>query len=178
MTSIVLNLSRSMVSSPLNSRVFVLIFLGVAWGSHGYWNGMSLHLKHTVTRRRMMQRILTIGIGIPLAGALIGMLRKVQSRQAPRNVNIPPDVATGLTIMDSIVVHRTNDGSIHAFSGFCTHLGCRLDRIVGDEIVCPCHGSRYRGDGTVAAGPAGRPLVALKVDPDPSSGGWIARASA
>ena len=138
---------------------------------------MGLQLEHSVTRRRMVRQIITFGIGIPLVGSLIGMLRRVQSRQAPRNVTIPADVAIGLSIVDSIVVHRTNDGAIRAFSGYCTHLGCRIERIVGDEAVCPCHGSRYRADGTVAAGPAGRPLAPLRIDPDPASGGWIARAA-
>jgi Rieske Fe-S protein len=74
-------------------------------------------------------------------------------------------------------VYRGAGGAIHAFSGRCTHLGCRIDRVIGDEAVCPCHGSRYKADGTVAAGPASRPLRRLRIEPDPAAGGWTTRAS-
>jgi Rieske Fe-S protein len=105
------------------------------------------------------------------------MLRRVQASGVPLAVPIPADVPAGLSVLESAIVYRGTDGAIRAYSNRCTHLGCRIDRIVGDEAVCPCHGSRYRADGTVAAGPATRSLMRLRVEPDAASGGWIARAS-
>lgn len=130
-----------------------------------------------LSRRRLVRRALSIALGIPLATALVAMLRRVHASQQPTTVIIPPDVAVGLSALDGVIVHRTNDGGVHVFSGSCTHLGCRIDRVVGDEAVCPCHGSRYRADGTVAAGPATRPLAAVRLEPDPGTGGWVARVS-
>jgi Rieske Fe-S protein len=105
------------------------------------------------------------------------MLRREQSRETPAVVVIPADVPIGLSVVESAIVYREPGGAIHAFSGRCTHLGCRIDRVIGDEAVCPCHGSRYRSDGTVVAGPATRPLRRLRIDPDPAAGGWTARVS-
>ena len=94
------------------------------------------------------------------------------------HLDLPPDVAPGLSVVESAIVYRDGSAAPRAYLAHCTHLGCRLDRIVGDEVVCPCHGSRYRADGTVAAGPATSSLAAMQVEPDPASGGWIARAAA
>jgi Rieske Fe-S protein len=116
-------------------------------------------------------------LGVPLVAALVAMLRREQVREVPSVVSIPADVPTGLSVVESVIVYRDSSGSIHAFSGRCTHLGCRIDRVIGDEAVCPCHGSRYRSDGIVAAGPASRPLRRLRIDPDPAAGGWTARVS-
>ncbi|HVE95861.1 MAG TPA: FAD-dependent oxidoreductase [Pseudonocardiaceae bacterium] len=51
------------------------------------------------------------------------------------------------------------DGTLHAVSLRCTHLGCLL-RFNGAERSwdCPCHGSRFDVDGSVLEGPAVRPL--------------------
>jgi Rieske Fe-S protein len=138
---------------------------------------MANHLPHVPHRRRFLRLLVGVAVGIPLVGALVAMLRREQAREVPAVVPIPADVPTGLSVVESVIVYRDSRGNIHAFSGRCTHLGCRIDRVVGDEAVCPCHGSRYKADGAVAAGPASRPLRRLRVDPDPVAGGWTARVS-
>ena len=54
---------------------------------------------------------------------------------------------------------RDEDGSLHAVSTACTHMGCQLNWNSGDRSWdCPCHGSRFGPDGEVLHGPAVRPL--------------------
>jgi len=65
----------------------------------------------------------------------------------------------------SIVVTQPVRGEFRAFTTTCTHQGCPVDQVVDDQIVCPCHGSRYSvADGSVVAGPAPAPLAARPVD--------------
>lgn len=73
--------------------------------------------------------------------------------------------------------------TFHCISAVCTHLGCtvQLARQLAPtapgaagapaaavEFHCPCHGSKYRGDGTPYSGPAPRPLdyFQLAIAPD------------
>jgi Rieske Fe-S protein len=105
------------------------------------------------------------------------MLRRVRAQELPQTVVISADVSAGLSIVDSAVVFRADDGTIRAYAARCTHLGCRIDRVVGDEAVCPCHGSRFRTDGSPAVGPASRPLTRLRVEADSASGGWTAHVA-
>jgi Rieske Fe-S protein len=57
-----------------------------------------------------------------------------------------------------VVVTRSAAGEFRGFSAECTHTGCIVASVTDGLIVCPCHGSRYHLDGTVANGPAPRPL--------------------
>jgi Rieske Fe-S protein len=52
-------------------------------------------------------------------------------------------------------VYRAEDGSLHAVSLRCTHLGCLLRFNAAERSWdCPCHGSRFDVDGAVLEGPA------------------------
>ncbi len=129
------------------------------------------------SRRDVLRQLFRIGLSVPFVGSLVGMLRRVQATSVPGTISIPPDVPTGLSVVESVIVHRENNGTIRVFFARCTHLGCQIDRIVGEEAVCPCHGSRFRADGTVSTGPATRPLKPCRFEADPATGGWIARAA-
>ncbi len=78
-----------------------------------------------------------------------------------------------------IFVFKEEKG-MHTISCVCTHLGCNVQiaefgepRKVkyGDaeveetfEFVCPCHGSKFRADGTNYIGPAPTPLPHYKME--------------
>ena len=57
-----------------------------------------------------------------------------------------------------VYIVRTPQG-FHAVSAVCTHLGCITQwKPENDRIECPCHGSKFKPDGTKIEGPAPRPL--------------------
>ena len=63
---------------------------------------------------------------------------------------------------------RTVNG-FFAMSAVCTHLGCITQwHPEANLIECPCHGSRYKRNGTVVHGPAPRalPHFSLRLMPD------------
>ena len=56
-------------------------------------------------------------------------------------------------------VYRDDAGVLHASSPVCQHLYCIVDWNPAERSWdCPCHGSRYTGEGTVIQGPTTRDL--------------------
>lgn len=90
-------------------------------------------------------------------------------------VGLPDQFPAGLTFLEDrrIFIAREQDG-MYAISATCTHLGCTVKMVnlsqprkvmlrgkqveITREFHCPCHGSKYYGDGTNYAGPAPKPL--------------------
>jgi Rieske Fe-S protein len=55
--------------------------------------------------------------------------------------------------------YRDDDGVLHRLSPVCTHLGCHVSWNSAERSWdCPCHGSRFSGEGVVIQGPATRDL--------------------
>ncbi len=74
------------------------------------------------------------------------------------------DVPVGSgVIVDDVVVTQPAAGEFKAFSSKCTHKGCAVNKIADGTIDCPCHGSKFNLDGTVAKGPATEPLEARTI---------------
>ena len=63
-----------------------------------------------------------------------------------------------------VAVYRDEHGATTERSAVCTHMGCLVDWNGAEGTWdCPCHGSRFKTDGGVIAGPAESPLP----DPEP-----------
>lgn len=61
-----------------------------------------------------------------------------------------------------VAVYKSSDGKINKLSPVCKHLGCIVDFNQQDKTWdCPCHGSRYKADGTVFKGPSKKNLDKL-----------------
>jgi Rieske Fe-S protein len=74
------------------------------------------------------------------------------------------DVPVGSgVIVDGIVVTQPSAGVFKGFSAKCTHAGCTVNKVADGTIDCPCHGSKYNLDGSVANGPAPAPLAAKAI---------------
>ena len=90
-------------------------------------------------------------------------------------VGAPDDFQQGVTFIDKHRIYMFRDGTnFHAISAVCSHLGCTVKFApfkkkqemtvrkrkfeAAGEFHCPCHGSKFHGEGTNYAGPAPRPL--------------------
>ncbi len=60
-------------------------------------------------------------------------------------------------------VYRGLDGQVHVRSAVCTHMGCYVSWNDAERTWdCPCHGSRFKVNGEVIAGPAEDPLAPIE----------------
>jgi cytochrome b6-f complex iron-sulfur subunit len=125
---------------------------------------------------------LGIGSGLAALGAqTIASMRSLVpnvSYDAPTTVKLgmPNDFPDGLKFLpdERLFVFRAGN-TFHAVSAVCTHLGCtvRAEALSQPEVktvegqslrvthrfLCPCHGSKYGGDGSNVSGPAPKPLA-------------------
>lgn len=147
------------------------------------------------TRRSLLEKL---GIGALLtsiAGISYAFVRSlvpnVLYEQAQRfkagSLDSFPEGATFLEEHRVFVVREQN--TFHAISAVCTHLGCTVKMVnlnqpktveingkatqIQREFHCPCHGSKYYGDGTNYAGPAPRSLAWHKLEVAPDDGALI-----
>ena len=117
------------------------------------------------------------GIGCQAAVSIRALVPNV-SYDAPTTVKLgaPSEFPEGMKFLPDQRLFVFRDGNtFHAISAVCTHLGCtvRAEALSQPEarttsgvplkithrFLCPCHGSKYTGDGTNVAGPAPRPLA-------------------
>jgi Rieske Fe-S protein len=93
----------------------------------------------------------------PAAGTAVASEGAGPVQAIAKTADIP--VGSGV-IVDEVVITQPTQGEFNGFSAICTHAGCTVAEVVGASINCPCHGSSFNLDGTVAKGPAKRPLDA------------------
>jgi glycine/D-amino acid oxidase-like deaminating enzyme/nitrite reductase/ring-hydroxylating ferredoxin subunit len=61
--------------------------------------------------------------------------------------------------------YRDDAGRLHTLSPVCTHMGCHVHWNPAERSWdCPCHGSRFSGEGSVIQGPATRDLARRDVE--------------
>lgn len=150
-------------------------------------------------RRKLLSRL---GIGatlLALSGQAFAFMRSLVPNvlyESPQRfkVGTPDQFNEGPTFLEEkrVFVFKQKN-TFHAISAQCTHLGCtvKMQRLNqpkkvtagGREIeelaefACPCHGSKYYGDGTNYSGPAPRPLDHFKLELSPDDGQLMVDAS-
>jgi nitrite reductase/ring-hydroxylating ferredoxin subunit/uncharacterized membrane protein len=78
---------------------------------------------------------------------------------------LPEGRPTRVVVDETPVLLLRDADRFFAIHDRCSHRGCSLSdgEVEGDEVVCPCHGSRFdRRDGSVRRGPATAPQPAFQ----------------
>ena len=155
--------------------------------------------KTDLSRRKLITRI---GLGATLlavGGQAYAFLRSLVPNVLYENpqrfkVGTVDQFGDGAKFIDDkrIFIFREKN-TFHCISATCTHLGCTVKmnrlsqpksvsvrgRVINEqaEFACPCHGSKYYGDGTNYAGPAPRPLAHFKLEIAPEDGQLVVDTS-
>ncbi len=134
------------------------------------------HEAREVSRRDFFNEITIAALGVAGLGAAV-----VTYNYLSPNVLFEPSMVfragnpdlypvNSVTYLQEQLVYvvRTLNG-FYAVSAICTHLGCITQyKPEANMIACPCHGSKFKTDGTKIEGPAPRPLphFAITLTPD------------
>ena len=152
-----------------------------------------------ISRRKLIARI---GLGatiVALCGQAYAVLRSLVPNVLYENpqrfkVGTVDQFSDGAKFIDDkrVFIFREKN-TFHCISATCTHLGCtvKMNRLNQPKTVsvrgrqineqvefsCPCHGSKYYGDGTNYSGPAPKPLAHYKLEIAPEDGQLIVDTS-
>ena len=122
---------------------------------------------------RIPRQKVLIGAGLGLVAVAIAACSSSKQSSAPSSeasssagaksaggvITKTADVPVGGgVIVGEVVVTQPTAGDFKGFSSKCTHKGCTVNKVADGTIDCPCHGSKFNLDGSVAHGPATVPL--------------------
>lgn len=146
-------------------------------------------------RRSFLTKLGVGGILASFAGLLVQSFRSLVPNvlyepDARFKIDAPANIAEGMTFLEDKRLYIFKEAkSFYAISGVCTHLGCTVKyaklnqpkkvdvdgatKNIDFEFHCPCHGSKFYGDGTNYAGPAPGPLQWYKLEISPDDGQLI-----
>lgn len=147
------------------------------------------------SRRSFLTRFGAGATVIALAGQAFAYLRSLKPNvlyEDPQRfkVGTPDQFGEGGKFLEDkrLFVFKERN-TFYAISASCTHLGCtvKMEKLNQPKKVktrkrefeeqyefhCPCHGSKYYGDGTNYAGPAPRALDYFKLEVSPDDGQLI-----
>lgn len=85
------------------------------------------------------------------------MLLKNNQIHSLKSVTLNFNPNKKINFAGNFIIIKTDD-SIRVLSSRCTHLGCKINESVNDQLLCPCHGSTYNLSGIPTKGPAIKPL--------------------
>ena len=122
-----------------------------------------------VARRDFLGLAAKTSAAAALGFGLLGVLRLPKAAVLPTptkkfRVVLPESLSPNTPYVPlgrPIVLFRDRDG-VYAISAVCTHLGC-IVKPTDHGFDCPCHGSKFRLDGSVVSGPAPKPLPWIAV---------------
>jgi menaquinol-cytochrome c reductase iron-sulfur subunit len=148
--------------------------------------------ENKTSRRSFLYKLGAGATVLALAGQAYAFLRSL----FPNTLYEPPQkfkIGTpdkfgegGIFLEDKRLFVFRQRNTFYAISASCTHLGCtvKMQKLnqpkkvkaggrefeEQHEFHCPCHGSKYYGDGTNYAGPAPKPLSYFKLEVSPDDG--------
>ena len=70
-----------------------------------------------------------------------------------KQTQLPYNQNKTVTFSDGFII-VTQNGQTTVFDSRCSHLGCKINQLENNQLVCPCHGSTYNLSGKVIKGPA------------------------
>jgi Rieske Fe-S protein len=133
---------------------------------------------HPVDRREFISKVCQCTIAAGLTAAVAGSTKDAAGKPEP----VPPkpivlDLSKpefavlrrsggAMNVPDPrdkkkpMIVCRTSETAVAAFSSKCTHWGCEVSLPVDGIIKCHCHGSMFDASGKVTHGPAKKNLSA------------------
>jgi len=124
------------------------------------------HAGNEITRRDFLNEITLGALGIAGLGSVAvtyqyfspNVLFEPSTTFRAGNPDLYPVHSVTFLQDQQVYIVRMPEG-FYAVSAVCTHLGCVTQWKPDAEIIaCPCHGSKFKPDGTKIAGPAPRPL--------------------
>jgi cytochrome b6-f complex iron-sulfur subunit len=130
--------------------------------------------RKSVSRRTFLRRlgwggIVTFVTGNVIAAGRFFFPRVLFEPPARFKVGKPSDyppstVSTAFKDKFRVWIVRKDDGRFYCIHANCTHLGCTPNWKQSEGVFhCPCHGGKFRLNGTNFAGPPPRPLDRLKI---------------
>lgn len=129
-----------------------------------------------VSRRDFFNEIASGALGFTALGSLVvtykylspNALFEPPTKFRAGNPNLYPVNSVTYLVDQQVFIVRTPEG-FYAVSAVCTHLGCITQwKPEVNRIACPCHGSKFKSDGTKIEGPAPRslPHFLISLTPD------------
>jgi cytochrome b6-f complex iron-sulfur subunit len=129
-----------------------------------------------ISRRDFLNEVTAGALGIAGLGALVVTYRYLSPNALfepsttfrAGNPDLYPVNSVTFNQDQQVYIVRTQEG-FYAVSAVCTHLGCITQwKPDANLIACPCHGSKFKSDGTKVEGPAPRslPHFGITLTPD------------